>query len=257
MQAERMTEAPPPPPAPTGRTSLGWLALCALLGTALFAGCGDDGNLLGSDGAAGEGTAGSNNSAGSGNAGNASGGSNAHAGSGGAVTSGGQGGSTAHGGQGGSGGATCQTGECIRANVCLDHCGGTVVYSGCCACPAATVEELSCAAGGGGQGGGTSHDCVGQACGATQTCVAYRVVGGAAIPPDQNGQCDVGQHVEGNVCQDDFDYTCAELTGCSAPSTTCHCAAGTACARTPTCRVPGAAAWLDASAELICELQAP
>jgi hypothetical protein len=69
--------------------------------------------------------------------------------------------------------------------------------------------------------------------------------------------CMAGRHAEGRLCQANFAYTCAELMGCGAPSATCRCAANTACAGTTTCRVPTASAWLDASADLVCELQAP
>jgi hypothetical protein len=35
-------------------------------------------------------------------------------------------------------------GECFVAEQCLDHCGGTVVYLGCCACVAPAVNKNSC-----------------------------------------------------------------------------------------------------------------
>jgi hypothetical protein len=145
---------------------------------------------------------------------------------------------------------------CIRANVCLDHCDGSEVYSGCCPCPANTVEQLTCS-GSGGSGGGNGGDCVGETCAANETCVGYRTVGGAVTPPDQNGECTPGRHVEGNTCQSDFAYTCATLSNCSSPGATCRCAAGTECANTTICRLPQASTWLSASAELVCELQAP
>jgi hypothetical protein len=94
-------------------------------------------------------------------------------------------------------------------------------------------------------------------CAANQSCVAYRTVGGAVMPPDADGKCMDGRHVEGNTCQADFGYTCAELTGCSAPAATCHCAPGTACANSTVCRLPSSSPWLDTSADLVCELLAP
>jgi hypothetical protein len=115
---------------------------------------------------------------------------------------------------------------------------------------------MSCNAAGG-QGGGTSADCVGMTCDANQTCVAYRTVGGAQIPPDAGGGCPAGKHAENDHCFSDFAYTCAGLTGCSAPATTCHCAAGSKCANANACRLPYAAAWLDTAAELVCEQQVP
>ena len=93
-------------------------------------------------------------------------------------------------------------------------------------------------------------------CSSSQTCVAYRTVGGAIDPPN-DGLCMVGKHLESNMCQSDFVYTCAALTGCSAPATTCRCAADSECSNTTICRLPSAAPWLDQSAALVCELQAP
>ena len=55
------------------------------------------------------------------------------------------GGTTGTAGKSGTGGGpACEINECLRANVCLDKCGGKVVYTGCCACEAPTVDELSC-----------------------------------------------------------------------------------------------------------------
>jgi hypothetical protein len=252
----------------------GLLVAFLIAGPVTFAACGDDGNVLGSDNGAG-GSAGSMSSAGSAHAGTqasagkSSGGTTAggsgnggdtmsggETNSGGANSSGGTtaGGGTNAGGRGGTG-ALCETAECARANVCLDKCGGTVLYTGCCRCDANQIEQTTCASGGGGGQGST--DCAGTTCTASQTCVAYRTVGGAIFTPDAQGMCMSGKHVEGDKCQADFAYTCAELTGCSAPSTTCHCATGTKCSNANACRLPSPAAWLDASADLVCEQQAP
>ena len=113
------------------------------------------------------------------------------------------------------------------------------------------------ASGGQGSGGQASTSCVGTTCTAGQTCVAYRTVGGAVEPPSAGGTCMAGKHLEGNLCQADFGYTCAELTGCSAPAATCRCAASTKCFGTTVCKLPSDAAWLDSSADLVCELLAP
>jgi hypothetical protein len=94
-------------------------------------------------------------------------------------------------------------------------------------------------------------------CTASQTCVAYRTVGGGIFPPDTEGKCMTGKHLENDRCQSDFAYTCAELTGCTAPAATCHCAANTPCAASNVCRLPYVVPWLDPSADLLCELQAP
>ena len=98
--------------------------------------------------------------------------------------------------------------------------------------------------GGGGQESGNQGgtDCAGTTCTVTESCVAYRTVGGALFPVDEQGMCTAGKHAEGNLCQADFAYTCAELTGCGAPSAACRCAANTDCAGTTTCRVPTASA---------------
>jgi hypothetical protein len=223
---------------------LGLLTVLAC-GFASVAACGDDGSTSG--GAAGQTTTGG--SAGSSGAGSGHAGSVASAG----VNAGG----ASSGGKPGTGGASCEIQECFRANVCLDHCGGKVVSSGCCACAAPTVDELSCNEAAGGQGGGTSAECVGMTCSADQTCVAYRTVGGAQIPPDAGGGCTTGKHVENDHCVSDFAYTCAALTGCSAPAATCHCAAGSKCANDNACRLPFEAVWLDAAADLVCEQQVP
>jgi hypothetical protein len=53
-------------------------------------------------------------------------------------------------GAGGSSGAlghagkSGDCGECLVANQCLDHCGGTVVYTGCCACVAPAINKNTC-----------------------------------------------------------------------------------------------------------------
>ena len=51
-----------------------------------------------------------------------------------------------------SGGATgyagkasiCDLVECFVANTCLNKCGGSVVYTGCCACEPPSVNRLTC-----------------------------------------------------------------------------------------------------------------
>jgi hypothetical protein len=246
------------------------LWLLAVAGTMTVAACGDDGNLLGSDGSAGKAGSASAGSlsgtgdvgiqAGSGNGGNANSGGTAGTAANGGNANGGtaSGGTATNGGTANGGAAACNMGQCIRANVCFDECDGNVVYTGCCGCPAGTVEQLSCTSSGGqGSGGQASGECVGTTCTAAQTCVAYRTVGGAIFPPDAQGMCMEGRHVEGQSCQADFGYTCAELTGCDASGAKCRCAANTECANTTDCRAPTASAWLDASAHLVCELLAP
>lgn len=234
--------------------SFSLLALLLLAGSASFAACGDDGSVLGVETSAG--------SSGQASAGNASSAGSAHAGARASAGVNG-GGTTSNGGEASAGGATCETSVCLRANVCLDECGGNVVSSGCCDCGPGTVEELSCLGSGGqgsggqGSGGQASSACVGKTCTASQTCVAYRTVGGIMVPPDDDGKCDAGRHLEGDTCQADFDYTCAELTGCNAPAATCRCAPNTECADTIACRLPSDSASLDASAQLVCELLAP
>ena len=252
--------------------SIGLLAWALLAGPVTFAACGDDGSVLGSNGGssgsgggnAGQTSGGTGQASGgtgqaSGGTGQASGGSSSIAGSGHAgTTSGGSTGTAGKAGTGGSGGgASCDQIECFRANVCLDKCGGQVVYSGCCACGANTVEQSTCTGAGGQGAGGQAGDCVGQTCNAGQTCVAYRVVGGAIDPPNSTGMCVAGKHVESNTCERDFAYTCAELTGCTALGPSCRCAQNTQCSNTSVCRLPTASVWLDTAADLVCELLAP
>jgi hypothetical protein len=248
--------------------SLRFIAVLAVAGPTLFAACGgdDDDSASGASGSgatSGQHTAGG--SAGSGHGGSVSntagdvsttaGGASDTAGT---SSNGGTTGNagTASGGKTGGGGApSCDIKECLRANVCLDHCGGTVVYTGCCACEAPTVDELSCGAGGAGPGGGNAA-CVGVTCGAGQTCVAHRTIGGAQIPPDA-GTCPTGKHVENNTCRNDFGYTCSALVGCAMPAPTCQCAEASKCGYTDGCILPYKAAWLDTDADLICEQHAP
>jgi hypothetical protein len=121
------------------------------------------------DGASGASTGGSNSagqsaggsggtSAGNGGAGGSIGGSG-NAGKGG-TASGGTMGNAGHAGHGGAsaGNAGCSMvvaqaaagakgtmcGECLIANQCVDQCGGTLVYTGCCACPPCSVNKLTC-----------------------------------------------------------------------------------------------------------------
>lgn len=47
----------------------------------------------------------------------------------------------------GGGAGSCAVGECFVANTCLDHCGGTAVYVGCCECVPPAVNQSSCASG--------------------------------------------------------------------------------------------------------------
>jgi len=49
-------------------------------------------------------------------------------------------GATALGGKSGS----CEVMECFVANTCLDKCGGSVVYIGCCSCEPPSVNKLTC-----------------------------------------------------------------------------------------------------------------
>lgn len=66
----------------------------------------------------------------------------AQAGTGGAGGAGGPGssGATGHGG----GAWSCETGECFAANTCLDKCGGSVLYIGCCECEPPSVNQFTC-----------------------------------------------------------------------------------------------------------------
>ena len=251
--------------SPSLHRSFGFAA-CPLLAGTMAAACSDDGNLLGTENGgkggggqpmAGSSSGGSSGLAGTGaNGGKGGEGGSAPGGSAGNAASGNANGGASSGGAGGE--PACEQGLCIRANVCLDRCGGSQVYTGCCACPANTVEELTCTgSGGNGGGGGSGADCAGETCAANETCVGYRVVGGAVFPPDQNNECPAGRHLEANTCQYDFSYTCATLTNCNAPSATCRCAPGTDCANTTQCRLPPTSAWLDPDAQLVCELLAP
>jgi len=240
------------------RGSASCSSLVALLVTAplVLAACADDGNLTGGAGHAGAPVSAGTSHGGQSDAGESGNGGKSAGGAGHGGTS--EGGAD-HGGTGGSGGAPdCQIGECLRAVVCLDECGGNVVSTSCCPCATNTVDQTTCmAAGGQGGGGGSGHDCVDTTCGAAQSCVAYRTVGGAIDLPDTHGMCAAGEHLEGDRCEADFSYTCAELTGCSALSASCRCAPTTKCAHTNSCRTPSASAWLDASTELVCEQQVP
>ena len=73
-------------------------------------------------------------------AGSANGGSSG-ASAGGAPGASGASGSSASAGKGGG----CDIPECLVANTCLNHCGGNVVYTGCCACLPPAVNRNTCA----------------------------------------------------------------------------------------------------------------
>jgi len=244
--------------------SLGSLALVLFGAPMMFGACGGDDSVAGGAGHAGQATAGDSSTGGSGNAGAASNGGSA------GLNSGGKAG----------GGSGCENSECFRANVCLDRCGGKVLYTGCCACGEGTVEELSCMTSGGqgsgggssaasgsggasesggasGLGGGSSACANRQICAPGQYCIGYRAVGGAVILPDAAGKCVITKHVENGRCQNDFTYTCGEIADCDAPAATCHCGPFTACGTTNVCRLPMDGAWLDKAAVLVCELLAP
>ena len=247
--------------------SLGSLAIAVFGAPLMFGACGGDGSVAGSAGQAGQGTSGNANSAGQATAGVSSHGGSANGGA--ASNPGGSGGRNSGGKAGG--GSDCENIECFRANVCLDRCGGKVVYSGCCACGEGTVEELSCMTSGGrGSGGGSSgasgsggssgasSACANkQTCAPGQFCIGYRAVGGAIVLPDSAGKCMPTKHVENGRCQNDFTYTCAEISGCDAPAATCRCGALAACGTTNVCRLPMDGPWLDEAVVLVCELQVP
>ena len=242
------------------RSSLFLRSLTLVISATTVAACSDDGNVLGSDGTAGN-AAQMGGSAGSGQSGSATtAGKGGTMGSGGTTASAGLGG-TIGGAAGTSGSASgCATSECFRANVCLDECGGKVVYTGCCACAPPLVEELTCSTGSGGEageGGASGSDCVGMTCASGESCVAYRTVGGAIVEPDTNNQCKTGWHLEGTLCGPDPGYTCTALLNCPAPAATCSCPAGSKCAQSNICKLPGTAPWLDPSAVLLCEQQVP
>jgi len=248
--------------------SRGSLALLLVGAPMMFGACGGDGGMGGGAGHAGQATSGGAGHAGQATSGNAN--SAGQATSGGSSDGGsGNGGSAGLNGSGKAGaGSSCEISECLRANVCLDRCGGKVLYSGCCACAEGTVEELSCmttggqGSGGGSSGGtgsgGASSACANeQTCAPGQFCIGYRAVGGAVSLPDSTGKCVITKHVENGRCQNDFTYTCAEISDCDAPAATCHCGALAACGNTNVCRLPTDGAWLDKAVVLVCELQVP
>jgi hypothetical protein len=53
-----------------------------------------------------------------------------------------------HAGGGGApghgGGRSCDSVQCLVANICLDKCGGSVVYTGCCECEPPSVNQRTC-----------------------------------------------------------------------------------------------------------------
>lgn len=111
---------------------------------------------------------------------------------------------------------------------------------------------------GSGVGGAGSVSC--PTCAATEICVAYRLVGGAALQPDA-GSCPPGTHVEGSgtvYCLSDFSYRCVPLTGCTGGApVSCACASADCPSGYSTCSDPQTADWLDPSAQLVCQLLAP
>jgi hypothetical protein len=65
-------------------------------------------------------------------------------GGGGAQAGGATSGGTSAGGANTGGANACTISECFVANTCLDKCGGTVVYAGCCDCVAPAVSQNTC-----------------------------------------------------------------------------------------------------------------
>lgn len=100
-------------------------------------------------------------------------------------------------------------------------------------------------------------------CAPSEVCVAYRVVGGTATQPDEDGNCPQGMHAEPagstvQYCVADFSYQCRELIGCEGAELSCACAAGACPTGYTACRDPQPdAPYLDSSAVLVCELLAP
>jgi hypothetical protein len=49
-----------------------------------------------------------------------------------------------------SGPEGCPIEECYRAIHCVEECGGPVIQSSCCACPAGSFDDIGCDSEGGG-----------------------------------------------------------------------------------------------------------
>lgn len=206
-------------------------------------------------GTAGGVTSGSGGAAG----GSISGTSGVDAGSGGA--SAGQGGLT-----GGEGGATAGDGGMDGGNAGAASgeggaAGGTGgATGGVGGANAGAAGSSTDSAGAGGDGGLVETSCGEVSCDDAEVCIATRVVGGGVDFSDDNGDCPPGKHIEPQVtyCVADFTYQCQELSGCSTSDVRCDCGAGTCPSNAPACTDPQPdAPFLDPSAQLICELQAP
>jgi hypothetical protein len=87
------------------------------------------------------------------------------------------------------------------------------------------------------------------------------VLGGTLQLPDASGKCPAKYHVEPNgttgQCVSDFAYECREPVGCGTATLSCSCGAATCPSTYNFCQNPNASAWLDPTADLVCELLAP
>lgn len=173
------------------------VARCAVLSGLLLAmGCfGSSGSNGGTGGASGVTGAG----AGGGSGTTSTGGTSAGTGSGG-ISAGGASGS-------GSGGSDCPP-TCLRAYTCAASCDAEPFDNGCCACPAGTIDTITCPAGSGGSGSGCGSGAPG--CGEE---------GAACCDP---APCDGPNFCHGELqcCGSTCEVACASGGGfCSVPCT--------------------------------------
>jgi len=182
---------------------------------------------------------------------------------GGSASGGSANGGSANGGSanGGTGGATVC---CAAAPVCAanERQAEASECPGQASCHQVTIccSSIWCVAndgsgGVGGSSGGATHDCNGIQCTATQACVAYRTLGGALFLAD-GGTCPTGMHLQGEHCEQDFAYRCADLhDACQNQAVSCACAQGVCPSGYSSCSQSQPTA--DISAQLICQQLAP
>ena len=206
-----------------------WLALGAAL--SLASACGGAASTTPTASAGSGGAAGSNAQAGTTTSAGSvatSGGPSGGSGHAGGAPAGGAGGANANGGakaNGGGSGQSCALSECFVATVCVDHCGGAIVSSGCCSCVAPAVDEQSCG-GSSGSAGSTAVDCQGpglpkgfpsfdRSCSESSPC--------SAVVHQLN--CCGTRIVTGISATEVARFTAAEQT-CEAQYPECECAQG-------------------------------
>jgi hypothetical protein len=98
---------------------------------------------------------------------------------------------------------TCSITTCLRAVECVNYCGGPVVQSGCCPCPAPAFDNIACRADAGG-------------CGCTSTALKWGPNGGLVAYQDQStlSPCRTYTRTRTSYLSERPDVTCSVELPC-------------------------------------------